>query len=254
MTDRLWGTMSTLPSSPQIGFDKARFAGDPPPAEACRFCERGLAGEYFRVAGHLACSTCAENASALVPPDTHKAYSKALLHGAAAAVAGCIGYALFGILTGITLGYAAIGVGWLIGKAMRRGSGGLGGRRYQVTAALLTYAAVAVAFVPMAMHDMSGERQGQLAAERPAQQTEAHQADRAEQKASQQTGKPASAEPSVLLAMVMLLGVGLISPFLFLTSSVGSGLLNLFILALGVRTAWQMSAGGRVLVEGPYQS
>ena len=50
----------------------------------------------------------------------------------------------------------------------------------------------------------------------------------------------------------MLLGVGLISPFLIFTASFGSGLLNLFILALGIRTAWQLSAGGRAIVEGPY--
>src|SRR5579875_687998 len=170
--------------------------------------------------------------------------TRALLYGAGAALAGCIGYALFGILTGITLGYAAVGVGWLIGKAMRKGSGGLGGRRYQVTAALLTYAAVAVAFVPMALHDMDRTREGKASQSHSVQQTDAQQADHAEQKASQDTGKPANAHSSFLLAILMLLGVGLISPFLIFTSSVGSGLLNLFILALGVRAAWQLSAGG----------
>ena len=220
--------------------------------DACAFCHRGIAGEYFRVAGHMACDVCARNASELVPPDTHKAYTRALLYGAGAALAGCIGYALFGILTGITLGYAAVGVGWLIGKAMRKGSGGLGGRRYQVTAALLTYAAVAVAFVPMALHDMDRTREGKASQSHSVQQTDAQQADHAEQKASQDTGKPANAHSSFLLAILMLLGVGLISPFLIFTSSVGSGLLNLFILALGVRAAWQLSAGGRPLVEGPY--
>jgi hypothetical protein len=246
--------MSSFPSAPQIGFDKARFADDGPPPDSCRFCQRGLAGEYFRIAGHMACSTCAQNASSLVPPDTHKAYSKALLYGAAAAVAGCIGYALFGILTGIALGWAAIGVGWLVGKAMRTGSGGLGGRRYQVTAALLTYAAVAIAFVPMALHDMDRERQGHAASENAAQHTDAQQAAHAEQKASRETGKPASSEPGMLLSIVILLGIGLISPFLQFSGSVGSGLLNLFILFLGVRMAWQMSASGRLTVEGPYQS
>ncbi len=35
----------------------------------------------------------------------------------------------------------ALALGWAISRAMRIASGGVGGRRYQVTAALLTYAA-----------------------------------------------------------------------------------------------------------------
>lgn len=123
--------MSAAPS-PQLGFDKARYAGEPPSADSCAFCRRDMAGQYFRVAGRLACPICARNAAALIPHDTHKAFSQTLLYGGGAAVADCVGYALFGILTGITLGWAAVAVGWMVGKAMRKGSRGLGGRRYQM--------------------------------------------------------------------------------------------------------------------------
>lgn len=248
----MWKTMATSSPSPQIAFDKARFDGDKPDPDACTFCRRGLGAEYFRVAGNLACAPCASNASALVPPDTHKAFSRGLLFGAGAAVVGCLGYALFGILTGITLGYAAIGVGWLVGKAMRTGARGLGGRRYQVAAALLTYAAVAIAFIPMALHDIRRTEQGHAREERPVQRADGQRAAHAEQKASEETGKPKGAASSVAVGLLMLLGLGLISPFLMFTGSVGAGLFNVLILFLGMRTAWQLSASGRLLVEGPY--
>ena len=242
--------MSTAPS-PQLGFDKARFAGEPPSADSCSFCQRELTGEYFRVADRLACAVCAKNAAAMNPSDNHKAFSQALLYGAGAAAAGCAGYAVFGILTGITIGWAAVAVGWMVGKAMRKGSRGLGGRRYQIAAAALTYAAVAVAFVPMAMHELSGAKEGR-ARQSTEQRTEARQAAGAEQSASRDTGRTPGSGPGFFVSLAMLLGIGLISPFLLFTASIGSALLNLFILFLGMRTAWRLAAGVTVLVEGPY--
>ena len=101
--------MSTTPlSSPELNFDRASHLNSPPPPDSCAFCQRGLTGEYYRVAGRLACATCAAQAQAHTPIDTHKAFVRAVLFGSGAAMVGCIGYALFGILTGITLGYAAI--------------------------------------------------------------------------------------------------------------------------------------------------
>ena len=237
-----------------LSFDRARFAGDPPPPDACSYCHRQLAGSYYRVSGRLACEPCAQRAEKLVPPDSNRAYSRAVLFGVVAAILGCIGYALFQIMTGIVLGYLAIGVGYLVGWAMRKGSGGLGGRRYQITAALLTYAAVAVAFVPIAMHDMRDRREG--VAQPATQQAQAEDAQAAQSKAATETGRPASAQPvgfgGFLLSLVMLLGIGLVSPFFMLTTSVGHGVLNLFIIYLGVRFAWQATTGTRVAVDGPY--
>ena len=69
--------------------------------------------------------------------------------GIGAAIAGMIVYAAFTIVTGWYIGYLALGVGYLVAKAMKKGSHGLGGRRYQVAAVLLTYAAISVAAVPI---------------------------------------------------------------------------------------------------------
>ena len=77
--------------------------------------------------------------------DTHAAYVRAIVFGIGAAILGMILYATFEIQTGIVIGYAALAVGWLVGKAMITGSNGVGGRRYQIAAVLLTYAAVSTA-------------------------------------------------------------------------------------------------------------
>lgn len=189
-----------------------------------------------------------------MPPDSHKAYSRAVLFGIGAAIAGCVGYALFEIATGIMLGYIAIGVGFLVGWAMKKGSGGLGGRRYEITAALLTYAAVAVAFVPVALHEASAKRHG--VSETATQQSEAKDAQTAQNNGAHTTGTEPAAQKhglgAFLLAIMMLLGLGLVSPFLMLMDAPGQGLLNLFIIFLGVRFAWQALKNPRVDVDGPY--
>ena len=60
-------------------------------------------------------------------------------------------YAGFTIVTGLYIGYVSLAVGWLVGKAIMLGSKGIGGRRYQIAAVVLTYAAVSLAAVPIAI-------------------------------------------------------------------------------------------------------
>ena len=200
----------------------------------------------------MACSTCAQQAERLVPPDSHKAYSRALLFGIGAAIAGCIGYALFEILTGIMMGWIALLVGLFVGRAMKTGSRGLGGRRYQITAALLTYAAVAVAFVPVVLHEASAKSDRHTAAAHQAQVDHPYPGDQGA--SSQPTAKHATSFGTFLLAVLMLLGLGLISPLLAFTASVPSALLNLFIIFIGVQMAWKQMKSPRAQVEGPFST
>ena len=247
--------MST--STPAFSFDRARYAGDPPPPESCAFCRRGLRSEYFRVNGQMACQTCALRVGSLLSRGSHTAFSRALVFGVAAAVVGCIGYALFEILTGIMLGWIALGVGFLVGWAMKKGSRGVGGRRYQVAAALLTYAAVAVAFIPVALHDSGHHRAASATSAQTSSQSATQPATQPSTAAatSPGSGPTPSAHPprSFFLSVLTLLGLGLVSPFLILSASLGQGLLNLFILFLGVQMAWRQTATPRLTVEGPFE-
>ncbi|MFZ0200700.1 MAG: hypothetical protein WB523_04110 [Candidatus Sulfotelmatobacter sp.] len=59
--------------------------------------------------------------------DSHANFVRGLIYGMAAAIAGLILYATFEIMTGLIIGYFSLAVGWMVGKAMMKGSNGQGG-------------------------------------------------------------------------------------------------------------------------------
>jgi hypothetical protein len=113
----------------------------------------------------------------------------------------------------------SLAVGWLIGKAMKRGSGGIGGKRYQIAAAVLTYVAVSMAEVPIQLHTR-GEDFAQL----------------------MNPGR-----------FVEFLVNGLTSPFSELRSPF-NGIIGLIILAVGINIAWKLTAGPKLEISGPFRA
>src|SRR5882762_1599925 len=111
--------MSTTP--PQFGTAEYRGAAG---GEVCRACNQTITGEYYRVNGVQACAGCVEKVKQQMPKDTHAAFMRGILFGVGGAIAGLIVYSLFGIITGIMIGYVSLAVGWLVGKAMKAGSKG----------------------------------------------------------------------------------------------------------------------------------
>ena len=94
-----------------------------------------------------------------------------MLFGFGAAILGMILYSAFGIITGIVIGYLSLGVGYLVGKAIRTGSGGIGGRRYQIAAIAFTYFAVSMSAVPIGVYQAvkeSNEKKSHLVTSAPA--------------------------------------------------------------------------------------
>jgi hypothetical protein len=116
----------------------------PSGAQHCKLCGRPLSNEYYRVRGRAACSGCAALAQNGLPA-LH--FKRAFLFGSGAAIVGLIAFVALTLVTG-TDQYAifvALVVGYLIAKAMKFGSGGLGGHSHQVAAVLLTYLSIAFA-------------------------------------------------------------------------------------------------------------
>ncbi len=124
----------------------------------CTFCNQPIAGQYYRVNGKMACSSCADRAHRELPNDSHTAFMRGLLFGAGAAIVGLVLYAAFAIVTGLLIGYVSLAVGYIVGKGIKIGSKGMGGRRYQIAAVLLTYAAVSLAAIPIWISIVSKER------------------------------------------------------------------------------------------------
>jgi hypothetical protein len=156
----------------------------------------------------MACEGCVQELERQQPKDAHSGYVRGLLFGVGAAIIGMICYAGFTILTGFYIGYVSLAVGWLIGKAIMFGSRGIGGRRYQIAAVILTYAAVSLAAVPIAISSYvkakSEVQSTQLKQKPPSTDTTPRQFEE-----TQPTAKPAFGA-----AILQLLALGLASPFL----------------------------------------
>ncbi len=189
-------------------------------------------------------------------------FMRAITFGVAAAIAGFAIFATVEMATGWLASAASLVVGLIVGKAMMAGSGGSGERRYQVAAALLTYAAFAMATVPVSM----------VYAGRPPAQQAREAMNASEPNASISAGitplrgasttvhlarnSSALGHPEklrLLGAVGMQLLAGLASPFLVLTHHFYQGFFMVLILMIGMRVAWKTAEGkqGPVLY-GPF--
>jgi hypothetical protein len=266
----------------QPQFDTADFKTS---SNACSFCKTALSAGYYRINGKLACANCVQQVQNAMPKDSHAAFVRAIIFGSVGALIGMALYAGIEIATKLTIGYLALGVGYIVAKAMLIGSGNIGGRRYQFVAVALTYAAISVAFVPVMMTQMYKQGKfgqktnvGAKAPETPAVPNTAQpsvetpgEPPQPPAASSDSTAAPsAESQPSVpsipetkqapkkpsgmslLKGLGMLLLVGLASPFLELADPV-HGAIGLVILFVGLNIAWRMTAGARkVSIEGPY--
>jgi len=248
--------MGLPPANPTPQFATADYAGS---GDVCKSCKQAISGAYYRINGSLACERCTKQLQSQLPKDSHAAFVRALTFGIGAAIVGLIGYAAFGIITGIRIGYISLAVGWLVGKAMRAGSRGIGGLRYQVAAAAFTYAAVALAAIPVYFSQISKDK----AARPPQVKTApanpgvpADDAERDDSGPSRGTATPAQeAKPRVnpFKALGLLTLLGLASPFLELQDPF-HGAIGLVILFVGMRFAWQQTGTPKIDVVGPFQS
>lgn len=128
-----------------------------------------------------------------------------MLFGLVGAAIGCALYSGFVILTNIEIGYMSLAVGFIVAKLMMVGSKGIGGRQYQIAAAVLTYCAVSLSFIPILLYI---------------------------------TKLSLSAVP-----IGKLIQLGFTAPFLELKGDTFRGLIGLVILFVGINIAWKMTAG-----------
>ncbi|HEV2287216.1 MAG TPA: hypothetical protein VGR80_14315 [Steroidobacteraceae bacterium] len=234
-----------------------RPPASPPAADgACRACGQSIRGAWYRVNDAPVCTACTERLQRELPRDSHQAFVRGLLFGVGAAVIGFILYVGFAIATGLVIGYVSLAVGYLVGKGISLGSRGVGGRRYQIAALVLTYMAVSLAAVPIAISvHMKHKRAAQttqligapaapLTSEAPTPQAAA---------APSPAPVPAAAAPpamSFARALGTLTLLGLASPFLELADPV-HGIIGLIILLVGLRIAWRLTSPRRLEISGP---
>ncbi len=214
----------------------------------------------------MVCPACATTTQSSLPKDTHAAFVRAVLFGCGAAVLGLILYSAFGIITGLVIGYLSLAVGYLVGKAMMIGSKGIGGRRYQIVAVLLTYAAVSMSAIPIAISFQLKQRSEQSEQRRKVSGPEAQSpsaaptdddsaANHSQEKSTQETASESPETPRMGRAAALgdLAFIGLASPFLDLQEPI-HGFIGLIILLVGIRIAWQLTAARLPEISGPFQN
>jgi predicted lipid-binding transport protein (Tim44 family) len=231
-------TANTGADVPQ--FSTAEYSATPP-GVTCAACAKPVSGTFYRVNGAPACPDCAQRLRREAPQDSHKSFVRGVLFGIGAAVLGFALYVAFALSTGLVIGFVSLAVGYLVGKAIMLGSRGVGGRRYQVAAALLTYMAVSLAAVPIAFHVHSKHASTQQTAQENAPDSVA----------APNAAPPARPKMTAARALGTLTLIGLASPFLDLASPM-HGIIGLIILLVGVRIAWQLTAASSLRVDGPF--
>jgi hypothetical protein len=232
------------PAEGGLQFDKAEFSG-PPPSKACALCHQAIADGYFEASGHVLCRGCGEsfNRGGRVLP--------ALLYGAGAAMVGTIVWFAVYKLFDMELGIVAIGVGLLVGIAVRKGSGGRGGRKFQALAMVLTYLSITASYVPLVLKGMfegvkqsearrqseaaggsagAGKEPGALGAGRGARD-----------------GKPGSSVMAWLVFAAVVFGLAFASPFL----AGAQNIIGIIIIGIALYEAWKLNRGVRV--SGPFR-
>ena len=201
-------------------------------AMQCAACKQAISGSYFQIKGTPVCAACTAKLRAQLPRDSHAAFARALMFGAGGALVGLALYVAFALATGLVIGWVSLAVGYIVGKAMRMGSRGVGGRRYQVVAVLLTYFAVSLSAVPIAIEQSRAHHQAQAQSAENSVQPRAH--------------------VNVGRVIAVLAWVGIASPILDLRDDPVHGLVGLIILFVGIRFAWQFTAGPTMKISGPY--
>ncbi len=241
-----------MSSTPQFG--TAEYAS-PSGTDRCKSCQQELTASYYRINGLLACENCTHKLQAQTPKDTHAAYVRGILFGIAGALAGLILYSAFGIITGIEIGYVALAVGWLVGTAIKKGSSGIGGRRYQIAAIALTYAAVSMSAVPIGISYMMKQKKSAASTVSNSPTGSSATDPNSESWSSDEsaTAQPTKAKMSFAAAIGALLFAGLASPFLELQGGF-SGLIGLLIIFVGMRIAWKMTGASKLEILGPFQA
>ena len=145
-------TTSANESTPvaDLQFDSVEGA-DAAGTVACNRCKTPITS-YHTLNGEVVCAGCRQKFEAW-RASGHARLPLAVLFGAGAALLGAIIYVGVAIITNLEVGLIAILVGWMVGKAVKKGSGGKGGPIYQAIAVGLTYLSILTLYALAALAD-----------------------------------------------------------------------------------------------------
>jgi hypothetical protein len=238
-------------ATPVSSPESLRF--DEPAADAsspvCARCRAMIAAAYYEVNGHVVCASC-KTALEQAPAGTGPSrLLRATAYGLGAAVLGAGIYYAILAATGYEIGLVAIAVGWLVGRAVHKGSSGVGGWAYQALAVGLTYLAIVSTYVPFIIRSAT-EEGGKPNVAVSASTAPAASADSvtigpaAISDASHRKMTPAK----LVIGLLALIAIAAAAPFLAGVENV----LGLVIIGFALYQAWKMNRRVPIGFSGPY--
>jgi hypothetical protein len=214
----------------------------------CAECRSPIVDTYFEWDGKVICTACKPRIADTAAAARSGGISRAAALGVGAAIAGTALYFVLTALTGRDLAWAMIPIGFAIGKAVRFGSGGRGGRRYQWLAACLTYATIASTYVPFVTSGFGDTTPAAIAAGEAPLTTSAAAVGRSVVTPTPVAAPiPASRPGPAHLAALLLLATA--APVL-----VGFGnIVGIAITIIAVLVAWRLNRASADAIVGPFR-
>ena len=274
-------TPSGSAANDELQFDTVEPApaeGETPGVQGCAACKRPITSEYFAVGADAICPECRAQ---LDPPVTGTRFTrllKAITFGLAAGLVGALLWYIVRRVTEYEIGLIAIVVGFMVGKAVRVGSGHRGGRAYQVIAVVLTYTCIAANYMP----DIASELLKQMREEDAAMSV----VDNAPEVASAHAAKGAAGVPTSapttttstttpalataagssdvtphepVTALDMVIALVVVTAFVFVFSMAtpflmgAQNIIGLLIIGFALWEAWKFNRRVIIPVTGPYR-
>jgi hypothetical protein len=220
------------------------------PGVTCQSCQQAVPSEYFDVNGVLqVCASCRDVIERQgQPPRGVVPFVRAGLFGLGAAIAGAILYYAVIAITDFEIGLVSIAIGYMVGFAIRKGTGGLGGRAFQVLAVVLTYWAVGLAYVPLAVGAAAEQEAAPADAQTAVTPSESVGVQPA---AGTDTPEPEATSLPVVVAYAIFFSFAL--PVLVVFGSLPGGLISAAIIGFGMHQAWRMTAAPHLTITGPFR-
>ena len=254
--------MSADQTRSSLQFDRAEPSAGAQALATCGTCGATITTEYYEVNGSVVCEGCRiALAEQFNLGGGAGRFLRAIALGLLAAAAGFGIYYGIARLTGYEFGLVAIVVGLMVGVAVRRGSNGRGGWRYQLLAVFLTYTAIVSTHVPFIIEEFKKEGRTRAAADGGAARTDSPtpttvaMADSAAPALATpvSTSGPAPA-PSVGLGGMLIGLLALVAFFYAVPFLAGfENILGIVIIAIGLFEAWKINKRATLSVSGPYR-
>jgi hypothetical protein len=150
--------MSDESRPPELQFEHAETETPPVGAPHCAVCQLEIVGSYWEHRGRMLCDACRTK---LVDSWQHGSgfgrFARAAFFGLLAAALGTLVYWAIAELTGYEFSLIALLIGFAVGGAVRYGSRGRGGWRYQALAIFLTYTSIVSTYLPALWQAVKGQ-------------------------------------------------------------------------------------------------